>query len=728
MNIPEFYRLLNIFRPYVYDLFRIEYNSIVDIAGHVGANGEIIHIDSYYDYNVQPTAQREGVDYVYSTTQAKSGHNGVTVISSSVPWDGTQATLADFLNGVGETDPTGTGCWVMKFQGYLTPYMAGAVGGGVIDDTAVVKKALAALASRSFGGVLRVDEWFFVSETIEISTASISIVGRGWNSGFTRSGDYGDTLYIHGNDTTGAVLDGFNLMNLYIKGTAKMTTGAHIHCNGVIRSHFDRIYTRDAFIHWQLDGLTQSYISNIFTINSSNYGEPITGRRLMQFGSATGAYAHTSSGGVWVDNYQLRNQQDAVDYVEYALNVIAADGLWFDNGHFGNASVACINISAVTSDLCNLLYFSNSMTDVCTGSGLRFEGNGTYPTDIKFTGCTFKGGGLAQYGVVTTANARAYKVTFSNCSIEEFKFAGVFIQSPDFRFSYFNNVNVNGNSMAAVGGSPGYNLAAGTRDIRISGGRSGGTSSNPAAVSSQSYGLLCSTGHSNVVVTGTDFRGNTTSSLSVPTGSGVEIIDVKTDTVAAYSTGTRVMDGRVGIGPNNPSLSNLLISKGITGGTTAYGQIQRGEVQSDVTSTAIGLYNAMSTAAAAFTLTNYYHFFVHQETIGAGSAVTNQYGYHVPVGLIGATNNYGFHGSLAAGAGRWNFYAAGTARNFFNGGVEVAAGETTMASGFTHIPAAAGAPTGAPTNPSGNVPLYYDTTNDKLYVYTGAAWKGVVLA
>lgn len=48
--------------------------------------------------------------------------------------------------------------------------------------------------------------------------------------------------------------------------------------------------------------------------------------------------------------------------------------------------------------------------------------------------------------------------------------------------------------------------------------------------------------------------------------------------------------------------------------------------------------------------------------------------------------------------------------------------------GFFYIPAIAGAPTGTPAHTSANyVPMRYDTTNHKLWVYDGT-WKGVVLA
>lgn len=60
------------------------------------------------------------------------------------------------------------------------------------------------------------------------------------------------------------------------------------------------------------------------------------------------------------------------------------------------------------------------------------------------------------------------------------------------------------------------------------------------------------------------------------------------------------------------------------------------------------------------------------------------------------------------------------------GNVYAASGTTGMTDGFFYIPAAAGAPTGVPTAVAGRVPMYYDTTNNKFYVYNGA-WKSVML-
>jgi hypothetical protein len=52
---------------------------------------------------------------------------------------------------------------------------------------------------------------------------------------------------------------------------------------------------------------------------------------------------------------------------------------------------------------------------------------------------------------------------------------------------------------------------------------------------------------------------------------------------------------------------------------------------------------------------------------------------------------------------------------------------TSSTYGFPCIPAVAGTPTGTPSSSSGYVPMVYDTTNDKLYIYNGG-WKSATFA
>jgi hypothetical protein len=146
-----------------------------------------------------------------------------------------------------------------------------------------------------------------------------------------------------------------------------------------------------------------------------------------------------------------------------------------------------------------------------------------------------------------------------------------------------------------------------------------------------------------------------------------------TDTVAVSTGGTERIrirsDGNIGIGGAGGAIVTLYDQAPITGGTTAYGSFTQSAIQSDVTTTALGYATGLTTAAAAFTLAALHHFSAQQSTFGAGSTVTNQFGFSATNTLIGATNNFGFYGHIPSGTGRWNFYAAGTAPNYFAGDV-----------------------------------------------------------
>ena len=48
---------------------------------------------------------------------------------------------------------------------------------------------------------------------------------------------------------------------------------------------------------------------------------------------------------------------------------------------------------------------------------------------------------------------------------------------------------------------------------------------------------------------------------------------------------------------------------------------------------------------------------------------------------------------------------------------------TTATDGFNYIRGGAGVPTGTPaTAVTGHIPMYADTTNNKLYIYSGGSW------
>jgi len=134
-----------------------------------------------------------------------------------------------------------------------------------------------------------------------------------------------------------------------------------------------------------------------------------------------------------------------------------------------------------------------------------------------------------------------------------------------------------------------------------------------------------------------------------------------------YGAGTspNYLNGNLSIGSTFSTNAAITIQK-VFSGAIAFGIYNLGQMQA--TAANISYFQSQaSTSATAITITNLSHYFASTSSIGAGSAITNQFGYFAQNTLIGATNNYGFFGDIASGTNRWNFYANGTAANYFNG-------------------------------------------------------------
>ncbi|MBP1991547.1 hypothetical protein [Paenibacillus eucommiae] len=122
----------------------VSVGSIADLLNQSASDDLTYAVKSYYD-----SANAGGGDFFYKADEPKSSHNGGDIISSTVPWTGEASTLADFLIGAGETNPSGNGCYIRKAC-TLTPYMFGCLNG--VDRTAGLQ-AFAARASNVKGSI-----------------------------------------------------------------------------------------------------------------------------------------------------------------------------------------------------------------------------------------------------------------------------------------------------------------------------------------------------------------------------------------------------------------------------------------------------------------------------------------------------------------------------------------------------------------------------------------------
>ena len=93
-----------------------QFSSVKSIFGKTGDNGgEQATLTGFH-----PGSKIGGGDLVWSPSTPKSQHDGFRIYSPTVPSDlvtTSQSTILNYLNGSGETDPFGNGCWVRFFDG-----------------------------------------------------------------------------------------------------------------------------------------------------------------------------------------------------------------------------------------------------------------------------------------------------------------------------------------------------------------------------------------------------------------------------------------------------------------------------------------------------------------------------------------------------------------------------------------------------------------------------------
>jgi len=136
-----------------------------------------------------------------------------------------------------------------------------------------------------------------------------------------------------------------------------------------------------------------------------------------------------------------------------------------------------------------------------------------------------------------------------------------------------------------------------------------------------------------------------------------------------YADGTapNFMAGALGIRATDLAGHNIRVQRPLTGASNSSSIANEFAVRSDVTATAWAFYSSVSTQAAPFTLNVLGHYAAVGGAVGAGSTISNQYGFLAADSLTQATNNFGFRGDLDSAANRWNFYANGTAPNAYAG-------------------------------------------------------------
>ncbi|ECC1670386.1 phage head-binding domain-containing protein [Salmonella enterica] len=143
-----------------------------------------------------------GGQFYWDASKPKSQHNGITIFSPMVPWDGSYAGLAAFLAGTGETDGSGSGCWIRvnsPLDAIHTEWAGHDVTGGN-DSTASVNACI-----NKFGG----------ARPIRISPGTLKI-------SFPTTYQYHDTFNVA--RKTAFAINGKNNLNIFAENDVNINT------------------------------------------------------------------------------------------------------------------------------------------------------------------------------------------------------------------------------------------------------------------------------------------------------------------------------------------------------------------------------------------------------------------------------------------------------------------------------------------------------------------------
>lgn len=497
--------------------------NIFDDAGSAKANPFIGTSEGFVSFRANPGEYiiqgASGAENApdWRVTLGAGFNNGFATraaLIAALSWQWPVGSIAS--DGTVQYEYLGTGTVIPDMPGWVpygdvTPdHWAANTTPGTTDMTTAIQAAINYVGGLSGGGTVRLrDTNYFVSATITISTNDTNLIGAGETATeLRRSGDYGNTILVTGNDATGALIFRNEVSGIQFRSLGLTTSGAHIRWNGTFISRMQNVYFREGFIGARFSGATNVHVENVRAVWSNLFGGVATGRRFFLFDSAAITYAHPSSGDVFIDSFNIRTNGD-VPNVEVGVEIQSADGIWFQNGHYGGASVANLWLNAVDANAhIGLVFHDNVMFDANEGDGVRFSGSAQLGRNIYFYGCNCKGGGLGKNGINIVSGATFNNVQWGGGFIAEYNERGIFINSADFKNADFTDIQVRGNSYTTTNTFSGINVAAGDM-IRFSGGVSGG--GNLFLTSkTQQYGIVIGASASNVTVTDMNLSNNLT--------------------------------------------------------------------------------------------------------------------------------------------------------------------------------------------------------------------------
>jgi hypothetical protein len=269
---------------------------------------------------------------------------------------------------------------------------------------------------------------YSINATLTRTTGNLILTGDGMNrSRIIRSKNFGDSLLLAAVDPTTTRLSNLTIRDLTFRSTTLMTSGAHLHIKDYIHADIRNIHFWNGFISMHYEGLQQAVVTNTRIDTGAYYSTGIqSGSKFVLIQDSTNPANET--GEVFFSDFNWTHT--GYTSVETGLEIQAADGLWFSNGHILGAATECkINPQTASTSLAGVL-FSQVWFDGLSKTNLKFTGNSAVYKNFRFTGCRFSG---AQTRAIESSPEclKLQNIQFIGCDIGENQGEGARFTSGD---------------------------------------------------------------------------------------------------------------------------------------------------------------------------------------------------------------------------------------------------------------------------------------------------------
>ncbi|EOW6667903.1 hypothetical protein ACOZZR_003386 [Cronobacter sakazakii] len=391
-------------------------------------------------------------DFYYDSASPKSLHDGAIYISPTVPY----ANAIDFINGAGESDPSGTGCWVrsnvteIQFSWWAPQFLE--------HHSSALQKAL------DKAKLLRLDIYLPPGEFILRSKVTYD-----YSSGVTSSSPRGGNIIGSGSKRTVIIQDvqsgGFPSNGVALQITGSLGTsdyqidrftlkGMSIRGNGTVASGNNNTGTfliMERMVGFTIEDIFSNNLYRSLIIQDSLYGSvrdcritsSVEGLLMRKLNSVTGVNVVTFERVDFIDCWHLCLQ--AVESQQVVIDNCSFEA----NGNRDTAGTACIiarrigSAGGVGVDIRNCYFENNNMRDVAIAYDINL------PCQASIRNCNFAktssnaySGRIGVTGSVTPTGTAYCKLTMTD---NQFLVGGDYVDDPvnrpDVFFSGFSFTN-----------------------------------------------------------------------------------------------------------------------------------------------------------------------------------------------------------------------------------------------------------------------------------------------